>query len=94
MGDDQYRVLVQQMTEERAKEAGIADPSKAFEMVVNALLMGSFDLSVDEIDAGNTDGGGDGQIDAMYVIVNGVALTEEDLENRTIPEKGPLEHLR
>jgi hypothetical protein len=91
MGDDQYRVLVKQMTEERAKDAGITEPSKAFELVVNTLLMGPFDLSVDEIDAGNTDGGGDGQIDAMYVIVNGVALSEEDLENKTIPEKGPLE---
>ncbi len=71
MSDDQYRVLVQQMTEKRAKDAGITDHSKAFELVVNTLLMGPFDLSVDEIDAGNTDGGGDGQIDAMYVIVNG-----------------------
>lgn len=32
MGDDQYRVLVQQMTEERAKDAGIAEASKAFEL--------------------------------------------------------------
>lgn len=91
MADDQYRVLVQQMTEERAKDAGIADNSKAFEMVVNTLLMGPYDLSVDEIDAGNTDGGGDGQVDAMFVLVNGHAMTEEDVENKTIPEKGPLE---
>jgi ribosomal protein L21 len=91
MADDQYRVLVQQMTEERAKDAGIADASKAFEMVVNTLLMSPYDLSVDEIDAGNTDGGGDGQVDAMYVLVNGHAMTEEDMENKTIAEKGPLE---
>jgi hypothetical protein len=91
MADDQYRVLVQQMTEERPKDAGIADISRAFEMVVNTLLMGPHDLTVDEIDAGNTDGGGDGQVDAMYVLVNGHAMTEEDVENKTIPEKGPLE---
>lgn len=91
MADDQYRILVQQMTEERAKDAGITDTSKAFELVVNTLIMAPYDLSVDEIDTGNTDGGGDGQIDAMYVLVNGHALTEEDMENRTIPEKGPLE---
>jgi hypothetical protein len=35
------------------------------------------------------DGGGDGQIDAMYILANGAVLTGE--EGEEIPEKGPLE---
>jgi hypothetical protein len=91
MSKDTYKVLVQQMTEDRAKDAGLKDVTKAWELVVNGLVMAPYDLSVDEIEAGNTDGGADGQVDAMYVIVNGMVLNEETLENKTIPEKGPLE---
>ncbi len=91
MSKDTYKILVQQMTEDRAKEAGLKDVSKAWELVVNALIMAPFDLSVDEIEAGITDGGADGQIDAMYVIVNGMVLSDDSIESKAIPEKGPLE---
>jgi hypothetical protein len=91
MSKDTYKILVQQMTEDRAKDAGLKDVTKAWELVVNALIMAPYDLSVDEIEAGITDGGADGQIDAMYVTINGMVLSEESLENKTIPEKGPLE---
>lgn len=91
MSKDTYKILVQQMTEDRAKDAGLRDVTKAWELVVNTLIMAPYDLSVDEIEAGITDGGADGQIDAMYVIVNGIVLTDEAAENKTIPEKGPLE---
>ncbi|MFN7009712.1 MAG: AIPR family protein [Allorhizobium sp.] len=91
MSKDTYKILVQQMTEDRAKDAGLKDVTKAWELVVNALIMAPYDLSVDEIEAGITDGGADGQIDAMYVIVNGMVLNEEAVDNKTIPEKGPLE---
>src|SRR5262245_11035252 len=91
MSKDTYRILVQQMTEDRAKDAGLKDVTKAWELVVNALIMAPYDLSVDEIEAGITDGGADGQIDAMYVIVNGMVLSEESVASKTIPERGPLE---
>lgn len=78
------------MTEDRAKDAGMKDVSKAWEFVVNTLIMAPYDLSLDEIEAGITDGAADGQIDAMYVIVNGVVLSDEST-GTAIPEKGPLE---
>ena len=91
MSVEHYRVLVQQMTEDRAKDLGLTDVTKAFEVVVNNLIMTPYDLGVDEIEEGSTDGGGDGQVDAVYVLVNGHALTEEDMNNKAIPSKGPLE---
>ena len=63
--------------------------SPAFQNVSHELVLQEYDLSVDELDAGLTDGGGDGQIDAIYVLVNGVALALE--EEPEIPDKGPLE---
>ncbi|GLI93713.1 AIPR family protein [Methylocystis echinoides] len=89
MSNDTYKALIDAMVAERSRELGDANKNKAFENIANNLILERFDLSVDEIDAGVTDGSGDGQIDSMYVIVNGTILTEEEPEE--IPEKGPLE---
>jgi hypothetical protein len=89
MSNETYKALIETVIDERAKELGTADKSEAFENVANTLILEDYDLSVDEIDAGITDGNGDGQIDAMYVIVNGTVLSGEDDEE--IPEKGPVE---
>lgn len=91
MSNDTYRVLVQQMADDYAKSSEIKDVTKAFELVVNSLLMAGYDLSVDEIEDGITDGGADGQVDAMYVLVNGIVLTEEGIENKIFPDRGPVE---
>ncbi len=89
MSNETYKALIETFVNERAKDLGTIDKSEAFENVVNMLVLEPYDLSVDEIDAGVTDGGGDGQIDAMYVLVNGTALAGE--EDEEIPEKGPIE---
>ena len=88
MSDETYKTLLDAAIEERAKELS-ADASEAFENLAITLLMMPYDLSVDEIDAGMTDGSGDGQVDAMFVVVNGAALSGEETDE--LPEKGPLE---
>lgn len=90
MSVQQYKNLIEQSTEAKAKELGVK-PDKAFETLANSLIMQAYDLSDDELEAGITDGGGDGQIDAMFVIVNGRVLTDEDVEGKSVPDKGPLE---
>jgi hypothetical protein len=89
MSNENYKALIENIVNERAKELAITDKSEAFENVANTLILEPYDLTVDEIDEGATDGGGDGQIDAMYVLVNGSVLTNE--VDDVIPEKGPIE---
>jgi hypothetical protein len=83
-----YKTLIETLVEQRA--SGLAlNQSEAFLDVVTELILQDHDLSIDEIDAGVTDGSGDGQIDAMYVLVNGALMDQEG--SQKIPEKGPLE---
>jgi hypothetical protein len=83
-----YKTLIETLVEQRA--SGLAlNQSEAFLDVVTELILQDHDLSIDEIDAGITDGSGDGQIDAMYVLVNGALMDAEG--SQKIPEKGPLE---
>ncbi len=89
MSNETYKALIENIVDERAKELGITDKSEAFESVANTLILEPCDLSIDEIDAGDMDGNGDGQIDALYIIVNGTVLCNDD--GKEIPEKGPLE---
>jgi len=89
MSVETYKALIDTVITERSQELGTKDLSEAFENVANTLILEPYDLGVDEIDAGITDGGGDGQIDSMYVIVNGAPLS--DIADSEIPEKGPLE---
>lgn len=88
MSNETYKTLLDAAVEERAKELSTSE-SEAFENLAVTLLMIPYDLSVDEIDAGITDGNGDGQVDAMFVIVNGATLSGEETDE--VPEKGPLE---
>lgn len=89
MASQTYLPLIESLIAERAHELMGASQSTAFESIVNNLMLDHFDLSVDEIDGGVTDGSGDGQIDAMYVVVNGSPLTGETDDE--IPLKGPLD---
>ena len=84
-----YKALIEAVTTQRASELGSTDNATAFMSVVNELILQPYDLTVDEIDAGVTDGNGDGQVDAMYVLANGAVLTGE--EEDELPDKGPLE---
>jgi hypothetical protein len=88
MSNETYKTLIEAMVDERKADLQL-NASAAFMAVVNELVMDQFDLSTDDIEAGSTDGGGDGQVDAMYVLINGVAAVES-IEG-LIPEKGPIE---
>ncbi|GLI94380.1 hypothetical protein [Methylocystis echinoides] len=88
MPNDTYKALIESVVKDRARELGLNE-SQAFATVANALILEPFDLSIDEIEAGDTDGSGDGQIDALYILVNGHTLSGE--EGEKIPERGPLE---
>lgn len=89
MANDTYQALVDGLVKSRADDLGIANQDEAFMSVAHEQVLLKFDLSKDDIDAGLTDGSLDGQIDAMYVIVNGISLRGEEGED--IPDKGPLD---
>lgn len=84
-----YKTLIENVVAVRAKEIGTEKLDAAFMSVANEYLMLDYDLSIDELEAGDTDGGLDGQIDAMFVIVNGALYAGGDSEE--IPPKGPLD---
>ena len=84
-----YKTLIENVVAMRAKELGTEKLDVAFMSIANEYLMLDYDLSIDELESGDTDGGLDGQIDAMFVIVNG-ALYAGDL-GEDIPPKGPLD---
>jgi len=51
--------------------------SRVFDTLASEVVLQHLDLSADEIEAGLTDGGGDGGIDAAYVFLNQELVTEE-----------------
>ena len=89
MATDTYQALTDGLVKQRADDLGIENLDAAFMSVAHEQVLQRFDLSINEIDAGLTDGGGDGQIDAIYVLVNGSSMTGEDGEE--VPDKGPLD---
>lgn len=89
MANDTYQALTDGLVKQRAEDLGIENLDAAFMSVAHEQVLQRFDLSIDEIDAGLTDGGGDGQIDAIYVLVNGSSMTGE--EGEEVPDKGPLD---
>lgn len=89
MANDTYLALTDGLVKQRAKDLGIENLDAAFMSVAHEQVLQRFDLSIDEIDAGLTDGGGDGQIDAIYVLMNGSSMTGE--EGEEVPDKGPLD---
>jgi len=89
MANDTYQALTDGLVRQRAQDLGITNLDAAFMSVAHEQVLQRFDLSIDEIDAGLTDGGGDGQIDAIYILVNGSSMTGE--EGEELPDKGPLD---
>jgi len=89
MANDTYQVLTDGLVQARANDLGTTNLDAAFMSVAHEQVLHRFDLSKDDIDAGLTDGGGDGQIDAMYVLINGSSFVGE--EGEEIPDKGPLD---
>src|SRR5690606_35889851 len=52
-------------------------PSAFFELFTAEQVLKDYDLSYDEIDSGLVGDGGDGGVDAIYVLVNGELVQEE-----------------
>jgi hypothetical protein len=88
LSKETYKALIEALVTQRSSTLG-SSKADAFLSLVTELLVQEYDLSLDEMDTGITDGSGDGQIDAMYVLVNGALLNGEEIDG--IPDKGPLE---
>ncbi len=73
-----FLTVVKAELEARVAEA--APPvarSRVFDALASEVVLKHLDLSADEVEAGLTDGGGDGGIDAAYVFLNQELVTEE-----------------
>jgi hypothetical protein len=72
-------ILNQILDQQRVERAPTASKSEFFEMFVAEQALKEHDLTFDELEAGLTGSGGDGGIDAMYVLVNG-DMAQEDID--------------
>lgn len=88
MANNTYQALTDSLVKSRADDLGTTNQDEAFMSVAHEQVLLKFDLSKDDIDGGLTDGSLDGQIDAMYVIVNGASLRGE--EGEEISYSAPL----
>ncbi len=72
------RIILDQVLGQRRSEVDPdADDSSFFEFFTAEQVLKDFDLSYDEIESGLVGDGGDGGIDAIYLLVNG-GLVQED----------------
>lgn len=76
---DNDTVLIEQVIAQQQLERSVALPDDtAFEHFAAGEALRDFDLSVDEVAEGVVGGGNDGAIDAIYVFLNDVLLSEDD----------------
>ena len=72
------RIILDEILKQRQAEVDPnATPSGFFELFSAEQVLKDYDLSYDEIDSGLVGDGGDGGIDAIYVLVNGELVQEE-----------------
>ena len=77
MGSNDRIILDEVLKQRQADIDPAAAPSEFFELFTAEQVLKDHDLSYDEIDSGLVGAGGDGGIDAIYVLVNG-ELVQED----------------
>ena len=66
------RIILDEVLKQRQMEIDPnTDPSSFFELFTAEQVLKDFDLSYDEIESGLVGDGGDGGIDAIYLLVNG-----------------------
>lgn len=88
-GNKNDKIILEQILEEQRKErAPSASKSEFFELFVAEQTLKDYDLGYDELEAGIVDGGDDGGIDAMYVLVNG-EMAQDDFDFSSL-KKGIL----
>ena len=67
-----HQIIVQTLVEQKHQEiAPEKSLSEFFHIYATEQILKDYDLNYDEIQNGNTDGGGDGGIDGIYTFVNG-----------------------
>ena len=80
------QVLLQTLLEQTRKEvAPELAASEYFQLYVLEQLLKDRGLSYSELQSGIVDGGGDGGIDALYTLVNGVLVTSTDDAIAAVP---------
>lgn len=72
-------ILGQILDQERQERAPTSSKSGFFEMFVAEQAIKDHDLAYEELEAGLIGSGGDGGIDAMYILVNG-EMAQEDID--------------
>lgn len=77
MGSNDRIILDEVLKQRQADIDPAAAPSEFFELFTAEQVLKDHDLSYDEIDSGLVGDGGDGGIDAIYVLVNGELVQEE-----------------
>lgn len=74
------KIILDQILDQRHQETvPTASKSEFFEMFVAEQVLKNHDLAYEELEAGLIGSGGDGGIDAMYVLVNG-EMAQEDID--------------
>jgi len=72
------RIILDEVLKQRQADIDpVAAPSEFFELFTAEQVLKDHDLSYDEIDSGLVGDGGDGGVDAIYVLVNGELVQEE-----------------
>lgn len=72
-------ILLDGIVDERIGTSSVSrERDEVFELFVLEQVLKDYDLSADEIEAGWTDGAGDGGIDGFYIFINGHLLDDPD----------------
>lgn len=74
------QVILDSILQQYNDQSSTEDLSSNFNFFTAEQILKDFDLSYDELELGITDGGGDGGVDGIYLLVNG-NLVQEDMSS-------------
>ena len=90
MPDNDLIVLNKVLEQRKASIASELPDDSFFEYFVFEQILKNYDLSYDEINAGNTDGEMDGGIDGVFIFLNGF-LVEEQVDASSIQREPKID---
>jgi len=90
MQSNDYIVLNKVLEQTKAKDAPGLPEDVYFEYFVFEQILKNYDLSYDDLNAGNTDGSHDGGIDGVFIFVNGF-LVDEQIDKENIPREPKID---
>jgi hypothetical protein len=94
MGPSNVQLLLGSFLEHRRRDSASELPQDDFfEVFCASETLKAYDLSLEEIQDGLVDGGGDGGIDCVYMFANGDPLEEDALGRRTPPDTSLEVHI-